>query len=347
MKHHVSTRISYLALSLAIAGQADAANLSFYSWAGYELPEFHEKYTEKHPEGVDVITFSDDNDALAKVRSGFHPDIAHPCTFKIDDWKKDGLIQPIDTSRVANWDDILPSLKKLPGVVDADGKVWMVPWDWGNTSIIYRTDLVKSNSDSWALLWDKEYEGRLATLDATDTPIVAAKMAGVDPFNASDADVEKIGDQLRAQRPLLRFYTADQASLGQALASGELVAAMGWQAAFAAVKATGAPVAYMKPKEGMLTWACGFVLMKDSKNIDAAYDFINARLDPASQKHLISMYGYGGSLKSTFAQFTPAELEAQSLPVDPETTLSETTILQPQKNADKIIEVFEAVKAGG
>ena len=30
----------------------------------------------------------------------------------------------------------------------------------------------------------------------------------------------------------------------------------------------------MKPKEGMLTWACGFVMLKDAKNVDLAYDLI-------------------------------------------------------------------------
>lgn len=347
MKKCLSACSSIVAISLLAASPAISANLSVFTWAGYELPEFHEKFTEKHGDAIDITTFSDDNDALSKVRSGFRPDIAHPCTFKIEEWKKSGLLQPIDTSRIANWNGLLPSLKKLPGVTDPDGKVWMVPWDWGNTSIIYRTDLVTTNTDSWSLLWDKAYAGKLAVLDASDTPIVAAKLLGIDPFKANDADIAKMGDKLREQRPLLRFYTADQASLGQALASGELVAAMAWNAAYPALKKSGAPVAFMKPKEGALTWVCGMVLFKDSKNVDAAYDFMNARLDPASQKHLIQEYGYGGSLKSAFEGFTAKELEDLTLPADPEKMLGQTTILQPQENSQKINSMFEDIKAGG
>ncbi|NJO38588.1 MAG: extracellular solute-binding protein, partial [Rhizobiales bacterium] len=216
MNNRALTFLPLAALSLTIAGTAQAADVTYYTWAGYELPEFHEKFTAGGS-GVDIITFADDNDALAKVRSGFRPDVAHPCTFKLDEWKAEGVLQPIDPARIANWDGILPSLKDLPGVIDEDGTVWMVPWDWGNTSVIYRTDLVTENTDSWALLWDEAHAGRLATLNASDTPIVAAMLAGVDPFHASEADVEKIGEKLREQRPLLRFYTADQASLGQAL----------------------------------------------------------------------------------------------------------------------------------
>ena len=89
------------------------------------------------------------------------------------------------------------------------------------------------------------------------------------------------------------------------------------------------------------------VLLKDSQNVDAAYDFMNARVDADSQKNLIKAYGYGGSLKAAFSGFTPKELEDLTLPVDPEKMLNETTILQPQENSDKINAAFEQVKAGG
>ena len=119
----------------------------------------------------------------------------------------------------------------------------MVPWDWGNTSILYRTDLVKNPEQSWNLLWDKQYAGRLATIDAVhDTPIVASLLAGVDPFDlTSPQDMAKVKDLLREQRPLLRLYTTDMTSVEQALASGELVAAMTWNASAVSAAQAGRP----------------------------------------------------------------------------------------------------------
>ena len=126
--------------------------------------------------------FGDDDDAFTKVKAGFRPDIAHPCYDKVARWNKEGLLQPIDTKRIKNWDSIFPVFKNLPDLQAGDGKVWMVPWDWGNTSILYRTDLVKNPEASWNLLWDKQYAGRMATIDAVhDTPVVAALLAGVEP----------------------------------------------------------------------------------------------------------------------------------------------------------------------
>ena len=107
------------------------------------------------PTASSISIFGDDDDAFTKVKAGFRPDIAHPCYDKVARWNKEGLLQPIDTKRIKNWDTIFPVFRNLPDIQAGDGKVWMVPWDWGNTSILYRTDLVKNPEQSWNLLWDK------------------------------------------------------------------------------------------------------------------------------------------------------------------------------------------------
>jgi len=339
-----------LGAALLTAGPSSAPaadKLSYFTWSGYELPDFHKAYLKQHPEGVDITVFGDDDEALAKVKAGFHPDLAHPCFDKLPQWREAGLLQPIDSSRIKNWDKIFPVLKSLPGVVE-DGKVWMIPWDWGNTSVLYRTDLVKNPEQSWKLLWDKQYAGRIATIDAVhDTPVVAALLAGVDPFNMSQADIAKVGDVLRQQRPLLRFYTTDMTSVEQALASGELVAAMTWNASWVTLTKQKVPVAFMNPKEKMLTWVCGMVMLKGAQHVDQAYDFINARLDTASAVNLIQSYGYGSSSQEAFHQVPPAQLKALALPDNPETMLRNTVITGPMKNRDAISTMYEKVKAGG
>ena len=285
---------------------------------------------------------------LHQGQGRFRPDIAHPCYDKVARWNKEGLLQPIDTARIKNWDSIFPVFKNLPDLQAGDGKVWMVPWDWGNTSILYRTDLVKDPEASWNLLWDKEYAGRIATIDAVhDTPVVAAILAGVNPFDMTPEELEKVAEKLREQRPLLSAYTTDMTSVEQSLASGALVAAMTWNASANALKKQGLPVAFMKPKEGMLTWACGFVILKDAKNVDLAYDFINSRLEEGSGKYLIEAYGYGSSTKTAFDAVEPATLEQVQLPSDPEVMLKSTVFTGPMKQNDDLAKMFEKIKAGG
>jgi spermidine/putrescine transport system substrate-binding protein len=346
----LSGRLAAIALTLASASMpAQAADkLTYFTWSGYELADFNKSFNAAHPDAVDTSVFGDDDDAFTKVKAGFHPDIAHPCYDKVARWNKEGLLQPIDTARIKNWDKIFPVFRNLPDLQAGPGKVWMVPWDWGNTSILYRTDLVKNPEQSWNLLWDKQYAGRLATIDAVhDTPVVASILAGVSPFDMTPDQMNKVADKLREQRPLLSTYTTDMTSVEQSLASGQLVAAMTWNASAVALKKQGVPVEFMKPKEGMLTWACGFVMLKDSKNTDLAYDFINSRLEPDSGKFLIDSYGYGASTSSAFATESKEALDNLQLPADPETMLKTTIFTGPMKQNDDLAKMFEKVKAGG
>lgn len=331
----------------ALTPAAAQDKLSYFTWDGYELPEFHKAFEAAHPNSLDVSKFGDDDEAFTKVKAGFKPDLAHPCYDKIVRWKDAGLIEPIDIAKLKNWDKIFPTLRNLPGMVEGD-KTWMVPWDWGNTSITYRTDKITNPNLSWTMLWDKQYAGKIAMIDAVhDTPIVGAMLAGVDPFNMDDAAIEKTKQKLMEQRPLVKMYTTDLTSVEQALASGELVAAMTWNASAVNLKKQGVPVAFMNPKEGMLTWVCGFVMIKDTPHKDLAYDFINSRLDPASGEALVTEYGYGTSNADAMKAVGEAKLKELNLPADPDTMLKTTVFTKPIGNNEKVTKMFEEVKAGG
>ena len=334
------------ALCLAASAQA-AEKLSVYTWSGYELPKFHAAYLKQHPEDAAITVFGNDDEAFAKMQAGFHPDLAHPCMDKLPRWRAAGLLQPIDTSRIPEWNHLFPVIRGLPGVM-ADGKVWMLPWDWANTSITYRTDLVSGTPDSWALLWDPRYTQRVAMIDAIhDSWIVGALLAHVTPFHETDADVATVAAMLRQQLPLVRLYTTDMTTVEQSLASGELVAAMTWNSTYVSLKRQGVPVAFLHPKEKMLTWACGLVLMKDAKNIDAAYDFLNAMASPESGVALMREYGYGTANQTAFNSVPAAERAAMAMPENPETALRDTVFVAPMDNRDAIAAAFEALKAGG
>ena len=97
----------------------------------------------------------------------------------------------------------------------------------------------------------------------------------------------------------------------------------------------------------MLTWACGYVMLKDAKNPDLAYDFINSRLEEASGKYLIEAYGYGSSTSTAFDAVPQEELDKLQLPADPDAVLKSTVFTAPMKQNDDMAKMFERVKAGG
>jgi spermidine/putrescine transport system substrate-binding protein len=345
--------VSLVAIPMAAgrAGAAAADQATLFTWGGYDVPEAYGPYVAKHGEPPNFATFGGSEEALTKMRAGYVVDLSHPCNQAIPRWIATGLFQQLDTSKLSNWPDVMPELYNLEGNV-VDGKPYLAPWDWGRTAITYRTDLVdlQGQEESWSLLWDERYKGRIGVLaSAGDTWWCAAILAGVDFREIStDENFKKVAALLREQRPLIRTYTDDETTLEQALASGELVAAMTWDSSAVTLKSQGVPVKFANPKEGALTWVCGVMMHKDAPHPDKAHDVIDAMLSTESGKWLISENGYGHSNAKSFDLFTDEELAALGLSRNPADILSagKFQVPQTQEFETAMNEEFEKIKSG-
>jgi spermidine/putrescine transport system substrate-binding protein len=332
-----------------LLAQSDAQG-TYFTYGGYDIPELFVPYEEKNGALPNLVPFGAAEDALIRMRAGFTADVSHPCNSNILRWVETGLFRPIDTARLSNWPDVIPELVDLEGNQSPDGP-WMAPFDWGQTSITYRTDLFElEGEESWDMLWDERYAGRLGSLGSGgEVWWPAAIKAGVD-FQDIDTDeaFDRIAAVLREQRPLIRTYTDDTSSLEQALAAGELVAAMTWNASATQLKAQGVPVRFAQPKEGALTWVCGAAILRDAPNLDRAYDIVDSLLSVESGQFMIGTYGYGHSNLRSFDAFDDETLSALGLSRDPMEILKaghfQTTATQEWQ--DRMNETWEQIRLG-
>lgn len=320
----------------------------FFTWASMDVPEFFPSYVAKHGQPPRFAVFGDQEEALTKVRSGFKADIVYPQSYTIRRWWDAGTLEPVDTSKLSNWNDILPDLRNADGVT-VDGNVIWVPSDWGMSSITVRTDLAPeyAEKDTWDILWDKTYSGRLSMLDSMADAVGAAAIhTGVDAYNMSDDDIAKVRAALAEQRPLLRFYSADPTSIGQALASGELVAANTWNDVYTQLKSQNLPVRYMKPKEGTMAWVGGLSLVKGTNNRELAHEVIDSYLEPKARAFGMSNYGYISATAGGFKAADEETLKRLDLPRDPTELMKNSIIQKPMAKQDEIQRMFEDVKQG-
>jgi spermidine/putrescine transport system substrate-binding protein len=335
--------------TLPLAGRAVRADdqAIYFTWTGYDDPGFFPGYIAKNGTKPNSPIFADEEEALQKLRAGFTADVIHPCNSTVERWRDAGVLQAIDTSRLSQWSNLFESLTTIEGA-QLDGKQYFVPIDWGNTSIIYRPDLVDISEESWTLMWDERYAGKLSMGGAgEETVAIAGIVDGAkDPFNMTDAELQSAKELLVKQKPLLRFYWDTNTTVEQALAAGELVAATGWNSSVVTLKAQGVPVKFMQPKEGILTYCCGLVLSKNAEHVDKAYDLMDAMTQPEAGKWLIDAQGYGHSNRKTFELVDAKLLEERNLPSDPMALLSDGIIFKSNKRADEVNAMFEGVKAG-
>ena len=316
------------------------------------MPQLYEPYMKKYGQKPNFTFFASVKDELIKLRGGYVCDVTHPCTDITREFVDAGVLLPIDTSRLSNWPDVFPALQDLPGVV-VEGKVYVVPADWGNSSITYRTDLIdiKPEEESWGMLFDEKYKGRIATYDDYGDVLAAALVAGYDKdqiWSLDDAALAKVSKLLTKQAGLLRFYWDDETQVEQALASGELVAAYTWNDATENLKKQGVPVRFAQPKEGILTWICGLAWVKGgTASEQQVYDFIDAWLSPETGNYLITQYNYGHSNMKSFDKVSDETLADLNLPKDPSTMFDHSILwreMEP-KYLDSYINLLDNVKA--
>jgi len=333
-------------------GAAQAApTIQVFTWSGYEVPEMHNAYLESYGGSPEFLFYADNDEAIEKVRAGYVPTLVQPTSYMIGRWRDAGLLSPIDTSRLSNYPDVFQQLKDI-NAMNHDGQVYGLPLAWGNSSVLFRKDLAPEYVDNptWEILWDPNYAGRLAQRDSMDAGVLeAALILGIeDPYNMSDADLERVREKLVEQRPLLRYYWNSQADIEQALAAGEIVAAYAWNDAYASLKREGLDVGYMIPKEGILTWVDTTCLIKDGPgDQNEAYDYMNALISPETGVFLIEEYGYGSANSKSFAMANQDLLTELGIE-DPDKVLALGEFFNEwnPEVREKANIMFEEVKAG-
>ncbi len=351
MKKRVFGLLCWMAVAAlllgACGGSADSEGGPFVilEWSGYETETYWEPFAAAHPDVMQEYSFfADDAEALAKAQSGFQFDLVHPCSSWWALYVEAGLVQPIDTSRLSNWDGVY---EELAAQGQFNGEQYFIPWDWGFESIVVRTDLVDEMPTSWNDLWDPQYAGHVSLADTAETGfVVAATALGIDPYNASEAEVQQIQDKLIELRPNLLTLWADYTEINQLLAQGDVWVAHAWNDAYAALIDEGYEVEFIEPEEGRLGWTCGFGVSSDSQNVDLAYDYIDALLDPQSSANMANDYYYGVSNRNATPLMYEGFVELFNLsdPAVLSTTNFYASLTDEQR--ETMSNVWNAVKAG-
>ena len=189
---------------LTLAGTAQAADreLKVYNWFDYITPETLTKF--KQDSGI-KLTYDifDTNEALeAKLLTGNSGyDLVVPSNVFLAKQIEAGVFQPLDRSKLPNWNHLDPKLMKLIEANDP-GNQYAVPYMYGTVLIGFNPDKVKAalgdNApvDSWDLIFKEENIAKLkqcgvALLDSPSEILpLALQYLGKDPRSASAADLK-------------------------------------------------------------------------------------------------------------------------------------------------------------
>ncbi len=352
LKSLAALGVTYAVMPASVKPAHAAGEVMELTWSGYDAKPLYKDYIAKYGGMPEESYIATEEESFTKMKTGWAPDVMHPGNYNVRRWKDAGLLQPLDTSKLTNWSDTIESVRNDDSCA-IDGAQYMAPSEYGNSSIIYRKDLVDKSyqeNPTWGVLYDDKYKGRLSNYGTAAAVVqCAALVLGYkDIYTLSDEQLAEVKKLASKQRDLLRMYWSDATQLEQAIASGEVVAAYGWNASLVNLKKQGIDVAMMIPKERMFTWIAGFVMHKKCKNVQAAYDLINSWTSPESGAWLMENLGYGSTNLAAYKLADPKKLEDLGIS-DPVAVLNNSLFfksLQPEYEK-KYQQLFADVRSGG
>jgi spermidine/putrescine transport system substrate-binding protein len=275
---------------------AESGRLQVLDWAGYGNDggqAMFKQYVKRYPNNKPQFTYmTNESDALAKIHAGLKPDLFRPYVGWVKYFATSGLVQPWDTSLISNFKHLNPFMVKAG---QYGGKQYGIPDDWGFDAILYRSDKVKPKSNSWSLLYDERYKGKIAWFD---DPVENLTIAGLlfgfkDPWNQSDAELKRSQQFLISKKHLVRMIWSSETNLDEAFGSGDVWIALAWPNDWVQMRAKKLPVIYMHPKEKPIAWVGMFMLLAGTPRPHLAHAYVDAWSSATSAKWLEDNYGYG------------------------------------------------------
>ena len=285
-----------LVASVASFAQADDKVLHVYNWSDYIAPDTLEKFEKET--GIKVVyDVYDSNETLeAKLlagKSGY--DVVVPSNNFLAKQIKAKVYQPLDKSKLPNWDNLNKDLLKTVSVSDP-GNEHAAPYMWGSIGIGYNPEKVKAALgdkapvDSWDLLFKPENIAKLkgcgvSFLDSpTEIIPIALHYLGY-PTDSKDPKQLKEAEALFLKiRPSITYFHSSKYISD--LANGNICVAVGYsgdvkQAKTRAEEAkSGVKLAYSIPKEGAGSFFDMLAIPADAANPAGAHAFINFLMKP-------------------------------------------------------------------
>lgn len=299
--------------TIALSGSLMAQEtLRILTWKGYAPQALVTKFEKQT--GIKVkLTYSNNEEMIAKLRAtrggGF--DLAQPSQDRISSvQKKYKIYQPMNYSKIDTAEFIPSMLNAVKKNTKVRGKSYAVPFCYGTSGLIVNKKLAPDAKDYSDLL-NPKYKGKISYRLKRPTLIAIAFAKGDDPFakysNAKSYTklMDSVAKDLIKAKPLVNNYWANGDALLSMLRSGEVTVAMGWDGGGWKLHKENPDIDFVAPKSGALGWIDTFTIPAKSKNVSAAYKWINFMLKPENAAFFTNDKGYGTASNGAIKLLSP------------------------------------------
>jgi spermidine/putrescine transport system substrate-binding protein len=264
--------------------------LIVYNWEEYIGSKTLENFEKETGIHVKEIYFRDEEEMLGAIQSNSGAyDLVVASDDLIREMREAKLLAKLEFSKIPNIKHI--DAKYLNSAYDPEQK-YSIPYLYGTTGMVVNKKYIKDGADSWKVLFDKRYKGKLAMLNNHWEVIsVASKLSGNSINIKNQEELDSAMKICSEQKPLLQGYL-EVMKIKELLIEEKLWAAEMYSGEGLAAVDENENLEYVIPKEGAAIWVDNFVVLRDAINKEEAHIFLNYILRPEVNATIASELWY-------------------------------------------------------
>ena len=326
-------------------------SLSLLVWEGYSEDSFVHAFEESHHCKIVASFMGSSDELVAKLRGGSAPnyDVISPSSDVATSIARAGLAAPLDFSKLPSYRQLSSKLRDLP-LVKANAQVYGVPFMWGPNPLLYDTTVFAQSPDSWTILWNPKYKGKISVWDDLSTVYLAAQILGFDKpdpsqlYNLTDDQLAAVRKKLIELKPNIRKIWATGGELTNLFQNHEVVLAMGWPLNTNDLRKLNFPIGETIPKENTTGWIDHLMITAASSHKELAHDFLEYMIEAKTQKLITDRTHYTPANPGASQFLTPDEIKGLHLD-NPDAYMQRIYFWQDVPRRAKYNEIWNEVKA--
>jgi putative spermidine/putrescine transport system substrate-binding protein len=278
----------------------DEGQVNLIIWAGYADKAWAGPFTQETGCQVKTKDGASSDDMIDLLGSGQYDGVSASGNASVRLMER-GDVAPIDSDLTPNYADVQEGIKNQ-SYNSRDGKPYGVPHGRGPNLLLFRTDVLPENTDSWAVIWDKgaPYKGKISIYDdsifiadaAVYLKATQPDLNITDPYELDDKQFAAAVALLKKQAAIAgEYWPGDVAKQVQSFTNKDSVVGTAWPYQVNLLEAAKVPVKSVKPKEGTTGWSDTWMIYSKAKNPNCMYLWMDYIISPAAQAMVAEGFG--------------------------------------------------------
>ena len=269
--------------SRVMAQDAPTGVLNWMTWEDHSYPEQLAEVKEAIGIEPNITLFADNAEAYTKILEvGGQIDLVSGDGGWVPKFFDDGLTEAFDINSIDAAQHLYPFIREFPLWQRPEGYLGY-PFGWSPVQIYYNPAKVSPAPDSWEVLLDPKYQGRVAVENQpVEVTAYMGKYTGAaDVYNMTDDELAAAKAAMEVLKPNVLRLTEQQVETWDLLVNEEVWIATGNLGTDLRVPELGGPnLVGFTPKEGTVGWMDAEMIVKDGQNNNLVLPFLNAAEQP-------------------------------------------------------------------